>query len=229
MVPTPEPGDSRTFGYCSVSPRWSRSDLSRRKQQTVQEEMQAELNADWNTIAVYYREHGLPQFSRFITDMAVEWRKPFLKRAQGEQLLRLLRRGDHLVIAKAGSAFRNAREVTKTLHYLASKGIVVHVIDMRLNSQTEAGQAVTQAVLAVQKMQKRHLSLQRKATVAELKNQGKYCGGNRGYGFKLGEHGPVPDYAEIKVIDEIIRLRNGWGTEGYRKIGFPQIANMLNS
>ena len=103
----------RTYGYLRASPL----------EEDESPEAQAEI------IATYCHRIGRGLDDLFIDD-ALSGGLPLSEREGGKKLLLDLRKGDHLVVARADLMFRSFAELSRTLGAWAKRGVVVHLCDV---------------------------------------------------------------------------------------------------
>ncbi len=121
----------------------------------------ARANLDQQTYPVPVQEEELQRLWRAtVEDEGVQWAgvfsdraknsaKPLGNRTAGYALKLRLRAGDHVAMTKLDRAFRNVQEAAKQIQLWVDAGIVVHVIDLRLNTKTLAGKVVLGTLAAV--------------------------------------------------------------------------------
>src|SRR5438132_9472216 len=68
---------------------------------------------------------------------------PFLHRNAAYAMSVRLTAGDHVGMTRLNRAFRTMREAANQIGEWINRGIVVHVLDIGLNTSTEAGRKIT--------------------------------------------------------------------------------------
>jgi putative DNA-invertase from lambdoid prophage Rac len=152
-------------------------------------------------------------------DAAVSASKvPFLKRAAGGKLAAALAKGDHLVIAKLDRAFRDTRDAANTLARWREQGIVVHILDVRVDTGTPAGRLIVDILSAVAAWESRRIGERIRDAFRAMRAAGKSPNGYASLGYRLRGKTRAPDPRERKIMGEIVRLRDKGGLI-WREIG----------
>lgn len=184
-------------------------------------------------------------------DADVSRRVEFRKRPAAFQLLRFVRRGDHVVVTALDRLGCNGLDVTSTIKYLSDRAITIHILDNPMFSRFEPGNPMTELFVMVgamfSQMEMNSIRRRRKDVVNAAKRSGEWKGPEVPYGFMpLGKTVPTkhsitgklydrqlcaPDPVEREVIDECYRCWcAGWSVyelllvlnaKGVKRLGKP--------
>lgn len=133
------------YGYCRIS-----------KSRDVQV---YSLDAQTETINRYYKyKHpewlqklgvDIPLRLPLFKDVKVSGRNVnFEDRPAGGILMGRVRKGDHIIVAKADRAFRSTYDQTKTTEMFHKAGVTMHFVDMQVDTSTPVGQLFLTIVVA---------------------------------------------------------------------------------
>jgi putative DNA-invertase from lambdoid prophage Rac len=184
-----------TYGYARVS--------------TIRQADDGEsLPVQERTIGGYAMMHGLT-VDRVFVERGVSGSKPLRERPQGKALIDTLRPGDVVITPKLDRMFRSALDALDVLAKLKECGISLHMIDLGEDVTGNGISKLVFTILSAVAEAERDRIRERVATVkADQRGRGRYLGGTRPFGMRIGEDGalePVPE--EQAAIDHIRRLR----------------------
>jgi DNA invertase Pin-like site-specific DNA recombinase len=160
------------------------------------------------------------QWAGVFSDRATNSAKPLGNRTMGYALQLRLRAGDHVAMTKLDRAFRNVQEAAKQIQLWDDAGIVVHVIDLRLNTKTPAGKVVLGTLAAVAEFGRALRRERGRAVMNTEKIRKKMrtrkerikCVGRAALGFRLigapGRRVCVEDPEERAAMALIVTLRD---------------------
>lgn len=168
------------------------------------------LKAQTRDIDDYYQ--GLlkrkARWGRVYSDPAVSASKtPFAQRPNGAKLLEELRRGDHLIVAKLDRAFRDTLDLASTLKRLEERGVIVHLLDIRVDTSTACGRLIVDVVGAVAAWEAKRIGERMTAANRERRAQGVTVNGHRWLGYRLVGKKLVPDPKERALMAKVVKLR----------------------
>lgn len=87
---------------------------------------------------------------RIYRDPAVSGSKTVLRRRpQGSQLWRALKAEDHVIFAKLDRGFRSTKDCLYTLEEFSRRGVVVHLLDLAVDTSTPAGKLLITILAAM--------------------------------------------------------------------------------
>jgi len=134
---------------------------------------------------------------------------PFNERQTGQEIDRLLRKGDALVIPAQDCLFRTAADGVSLFQKFRKRGI--HVFSLDLNTDIIFGPQADLIQMVLQPLARSEISLlsdrvkkQKQAKRAES----RYLGGKVPFGFKIDKAGKlIPDQKQQVAIKKIIALK----------------------
>jgi DNA invertase Pin-like site-specific DNA recombinase len=202
----PKPRDpatpsGRTYGYVRASPI----------KDVESPEKQARI------IATYCRRIGR-QLDEVFSDDASSGGLPLTEREGGKRLLQNLRKGDHLVVARADLMLRSFADLGRTLGAWAELGVVVHLLDIPvgpLDPESAVYRHVIDTLVLFTRSTSRRISQRCREVSYDLKVQGRRNTRFARYGFRWEKRGefwflaPEPDEQRLCIQAAEMRL------EGY--------------
>ena len=108
----------------------------------------------------------------WLYDKAVSGSKPLADRPEGQKLWVLAQPGDHIVVSKLDRAFRSIIDGAQTIQLFKSKGIFLHVLDVRVDTSTSMGRFVVNVMLAFAQLQRDYVS-ERTQEVIRLRKENR--------------------------------------------------------
>jgi site-specific DNA recombinase len=148
---------------------------------------------------------------------------PFLRRPSGQRLDATVVRGDHIVIAKLDRAFRSLRDCAIMIDQWTARGVVVHVLDIGVATDTPLGQLLVGIMASVAQWESRRIGERIREAMAAKRAQGRSPNGRAPIGYRVGpDQMLLADHDMRKVVARIVRWRDR------HRVGFRQIAAVLN-
>lgn len=158
---------------------------------------------------IKYRGEELPPFGGFVQDIQ-SGGVPILKRKCGSSLANL-QCGDHLVIPRLDRAFRNIRDLVVTVDQWTKKGVVLHILDLNVDTSTPAGELFLNIMGVIAHFVRRRFGEQMSEVLRTLKAQGRKTGCKPPWGFRWdrvnGRKVVVPAPAERFAIKTFLKWR----------------------
>ena len=188
----------------------------------VSDEKQAASKGGTGISEEEQRQANLEFYERVLKPMGIVWsdtpfedaavsasKRKFAERPAGRQLLRVLRPGDHLVVAKSSRAFRNMQDCLNTEAMLRSYGVTVHCLDLPLDTTSNATARFSRNILAaVDQWYSDQLSERMLSLASHFRKTGRVTGGCRGrklYGYFWNEDNTLtPDPVERQVMEWVM-------------------------
>jgi len=170
------------------------------------------LEAQAKAIKDYCHSHGLT-LARVFRDEAVSAsRHPLSQRPQGAKLIGTAGPGDHVVIAKLDRAFRSLRDFATELDRWQRRGVVLHLLDLNIDSSTPVGKLIASVMAAVAEWEARRIGERIKAAYEVMRTRGLAPSGRASLGHALvrrrkGAPRLVADIAERKIMRRIVKMR----------------------
>ena len=198
----------RVFGYSRVST-------------AEQADEGASLNVQQQQIAGYCLMKGYELAEHFV-ERGVSGSTPLADRPEGKRLLATVGKGDIIVSAKLGRAFRSAADALATLEELKDQAVDLHLIDLGGSVVANGVSKMVFTILAAVAEGERDRIRERiRDARRHLTSQGIYNGGKRPFGVDIVLDGEirrmVPNETETKVIERMQAMRRDGAT--YRAIG----------
>lgn len=163
----------------------------------------ADCRANGLTLAKIFRDEAVSASRHRLPD-----------RPAGSKLLLEAGRGDHIVIAKLDRAFRSLRDFATELDRWQQRGVIIHLLDLRVDTSTPVGKLIASVMAAVAEWEAKRIGERIKAAHDIMRANGYAPNGWPTYGHKLkrrttGKGAPfrVPDIEERRVMSRIVKLR----------------------
>jgi DNA invertase Pin-like site-specific DNA recombinase len=172
-----------------------------------------------DSIANYCKSKGLPLEGAFFVDPATSGKKPVWDRPAGSQLMKAVRRGDHIVVAKLDRLTRSFVNFAMVLDQFERLGIILHIVDMGgvVDPSNPHMVAMVHMIGVFAEWERRIISIRTQEGLHTLKQEGGQTGANPPYGKKfvrrysrrLGRtiRVTVDNEVEIAVMDKLLELR----------------------
>lgn len=139
------------------------------------------------------------------TDAAVSGKIPLDKREAGRELLRRLKRGDHVIISRLDRMFRNTKDCLIILDEFVAKGVNLHVCDLAggcLDLTSPIGRLVITMIASVAQLERDWISQRTKAGLANKKRNHQQVSRFPGYGFKWERRRIEGKHVKVAVKDD---------------------------
>jgi hypothetical protein len=155
------------------------------------------------------------EWGRLRCDEATMGKLPLIQRTSGYGLISHLKPGDHVGMTRLNRAFPNQRQAVKQIDDWIEQGVIVHVLDFDLHTNTDDGRTIAVLRAAAQNegsvLRERFMgrinSPRVKALLASRPSRGKAVG-RAGYGFRLkgarGRKVLVEDLEERAIMALIV-------------------------
>ena len=161
---------------------------------------------------------GKAEWMGLYYDPATKGNFPFSERPKGREIFAALMPGDHLILPKIDRGFRSVHDGSITIHALHQRGVIVHIVDLRVDTTTPMGQFFLNTLLSMAQLERDFASQRTKEVLTALREADKpYCRsapiGWKIVGKKLGKRYHV-DYDERALVDAMQVLRDrGWSQD----------------
>jgi putative DNA-invertase from lambdoid prophage Rac len=206
LIPNTAENTRRVYGYCRVSTSGQAESGLSIDEQRIRLEARC-LENGWTLAHVY-------------VDAGVSGSIPLGKRPQGRGLLAALQAGDTVIASRMDRCFRSAFDALATIEGFKKRKIGLWLLDLGGDVSGNGISELTMTILAAVAQFERGLIRERiKDAKANLRRSRRHQGGNRPFGWQLGEasgHGRsrdlVPDPVEQQVIADIVAMREAGGT-----------------
>jgi site-specific DNA recombinase len=153
------------------------------------------------------KQHGL-SIGKVFRDPAVSAsRFAFLARDGGCELNRALRKGDHVVIAKLDRAFRSQRDCVLTCEAWMSRGVIVHMLDIGVDTDTPLGRMLIGILSTIAQWEAARIGERIRDANQSRRSQGRSTNGQRIHGYKICRGKLVPDKVERSIAKRMVAMR----------------------
>lgn len=201
------PADPRSYGCCRVSSdRQERSGLGLESQDAIIREY----------IERYVTPRGVT-FAEMSIDTISAYKKPFMLRPESGRICRMLREGDHLVVAKHDRMFRSMLDFGVCYNELVEKrGVILHVINLNFDTSKKEslifGKLLLGIFTAVAEYESAINAQRQRDANAIRRRQGRHIAGRAPLGFKVvgptGKRTLIPDEEARVTLRWIVDQRN---------------------
>lgn len=142
-------------------------------------------------------------------ERAVSGSKPFDTRPEGKRLTSILRSGDNVVCAKLDRMFRNAKDALTVSDDLRERNVNLHLLDLGGDVTNNGVSKMFFTIVAAFAEFERDRTAERILDIkSNEKEKGRYLGGSKPFGYKVGESGElILDEDEQKIIKNVVFLR----------------------
>ncbi len=139
------------------------------------------------------------------------------EREAGGQLVRTLRRGDHLVVTGLDRLASSCLRVGQILDQLRTRGVIVHSIDPAcvLEPHSELFGLLAQVVTRLAENERRSIGLRTSQAIASLKAEGKRFTRLAPYGYKWTRRGKETVMTPVPQEQELMRQAATFRLEGH--------------
>ena len=170
---------------------------------TAGQEVSIEAQSD--QILAYCRVRGLATPLAF-EDPATSSRRPFASRRAGGALVRTVRAGDHVVVAKLDRAWRSVTGCLTTVEHFSDLGVTLHLVDLggaSLDLSTAMGKLFLTMAAAFAEFERSCISERTKAGLAVVKARGQ----------RLGRTPWAETVRGAWTLPAVLRLRRALGSD----------------
>lgn len=137
-------------------------------------------------------------------------------RLEGQAMMLMVDRSDHVVVAQYRRAFRHLRDLANLLAVLEGRGAHLHILDLGVSPLTESGRTVLAALLVLAHADRAAAREKASAEMRRRRLTGKLVNGAPGLGYRLagpaGNRRRVPDEYEQQILAKIVAWRHGGHT-----------------
>lgn len=148
-----------------------------------------------------------------LEDVGVSGSVPFGKRPNGQRVLEILKKGDHLICSKLDRAFRSVSDCLKTAEELKKRGVHLHLLNLRVGEDAcinnGLGKFFMVVLAATAELEKNLIAERTREQKQTRKSQGLYIGGKLPWYQRKGEDGKVVDIpAKVRLVEKMRMLRS---------------------
>ena len=144
-----------------------------------------------------------------ITDTNTRWNQEFVDRERGKLLLEAMNPGDVLLCSRLERIASSSQEVLMLINLFSQRQIALHVVELGGNiTDPELTVGISRAVAIFAALEKRKSAERIKGVKQRQKQQGRYLGGSRPFGYMIHDNGRlIENPMEQKVLKRIFELK----------------------
>ncbi|HDR2832020.1 TPA: recombinase family protein [Enterobacter mori] len=117
--------------------------------------------------------------SKVFSDVNVSGSMMFSQRPEAQKLIRELKTGDTIIIAKLDRGFRDTADCLNTVKWLQKRNVTLRILDIALDVSTPIGEMILTIMASVATFERKRIAERIKDGFANGRKQGK------SYGYKL--------------------------------------------
>ena len=144
-----------------------------------------------------------------ITETNCRWNQEFVDRERGKLLLEAMNPGDVLLCSRLERIASSTQEVQMLVNLFSQRQIALHVVELGGDiTDPELTVSVSRAVAIFAALEKRKSAERIKGVKQQQKQQGRYLGGSRPFGYMIHDNGRlIENPMEQKVLKRIFELK----------------------
>ena len=144
-----------------------------------------------------------------ITETNCRWNQEFVDRERGKLLLEAMNSGDVLLCSRLERIASSSQEVQMLVNLFSQRQIALHVVELGGDiTDPELTVSVSRAVAIFAALEKRKSAERIKGVKQRQKQQGRYLGGSRPFGYMIHDNGRlIENPMEQKVLKRIFELK----------------------
>ncbi len=144
-----------------------------------------------------------------ITETGCRWNQEFVDRERGKLLLEAMNPGDVLLCSRLERIASSSQEVQMLVNLFSQRQIALHVVELGGDiTDPELTVSASRAVAIFAALEKRKSAERIKGVKQRQKQQGRYLGGSRPFGYMIHDNGRlIENPMEQKVLKRIFELK----------------------
>ena len=144
-----------------------------------------------------------------ITETNCRWNQEFVDRERGKLLLEAMNPGDVLLCSRLERIASSSQEVQMLVNLFSQRQIALHVVELGGDiTDPDLSVSVSRAVAVFAALEKRKSAERIKGVKQRQKQQGRYLGGSRPFGYMIHDNGRlIENPMEQKVLKRIFELK----------------------
>ncbi|MEC8804671.1 MAG: recombinase family protein [Pseudomonadota bacterium] len=144
-----------------------------------------------------------------ITETNCRWNQEFVDRERGKLLLEAMNPGDVLLCSRLERVASSSQEVQMLVNLFSQRQIALHVVELGGDiTDPELTVSASRAVSIFAALEKRKSAERIKGVKQRQKQQGRYLGGSRPFGYMIHDNGRlIENPMEQKVLKRIFELK----------------------
>lgn len=162
------------------------------------------------------------EWAGFYYDSAISGNLPFSEREKGRYIWAALRPGDHIIFPKVDRGFRSVADGSITITALHQRGVVVHIVDLNVDTQSPLGQFFLNVLMSMAQLERDFARTRTKEVLDSLQEANlPYCR-SAPIGWKIAGEKPNKryhvDFEERRLCDAMAELHaKRWSQEDITK------------
>ncbi|MED5311177.1 MAG: recombinase family protein [Pseudomonadota bacterium] len=144
-----------------------------------------------------------------ITETNCRWNQGFVDRERGKLLLEAMNPGDVLLCSRLERVASSSQEVQMLVNLFSQRQIALHVVELGGDiTDPELTVSASRAVAIFAALETRKSAERIKGVKQRQKQQGRYLGGSRPFGYMIHDNGRlIENPMEQKVLKRIFELK----------------------
>ena len=144
-----------------------------------------------------------------ITETNCRWNQEFIERDRGKLLLEAMNPGDVLLCSRLERIVSSSQEALMLINLFSQRQIALHVVELGGDiTDPDLSVSVSRAVAIFAALEKRKSAERIKGVKQRQKQQGRYLGGSRPFGYMIHDNGRlIENPMEQKVLKRIFELK----------------------
>tara|TARA_Y100000385_G_C13037960_1_gene613911 strand:+ start:562 stop:1257 length:696 start_codon:yes stop_codon:yes gene_type:complete len=171
-------------------------------------EFSACLQSEELEINTYCLEKGW-YLARSFADLGCNLKDEFSTRPSAVEMLKCLKPGDAVLCSQLQRIFTNSEEVVKSLKIFSTLDVALHVLDLGGSILNETdGVLFPRVAESFAMLEKRRSKERIKKVKKRQKDEGRYLGGSRPFGFLIHDNGRlIENPMEQRIVKTIFSLK----------------------
>lgn len=144
-----------------------------------------------------------------LKDLNCNWSHEFSRREAGKRLLSLVQAGDVIVCSKLERICSSSHEVIKLVAKLTQMSVQLHIVELGGDiTDPELNVSFTKVANLFSALEKRKSAERIKGVKQRQRQQGRYLGGSRPFGYMIHENGRlIENPMEQRMLRKIVDLK----------------------
>ena len=187
------------YAYCRTSELEDSMDQSR---------LNRILESELLGIQTYCLQKGW-YMTQTITETNCRWNQEFVDRERGKLLLEAMNPGDVLLCSSLERIASSSQEALLLINLFTQRQVALHIVELGGDiTDRELTVSVSRGVAIFAALEKRKSAERIKGVKQRQKQQGRYLGGSRPFGYMIHDNGRlIENPMEQKVLKRIFELK----------------------
>jgi len=172
------------------------------------DDFSAHLQSEELAINTYCLQKGW-FLAKVFSDLSCTVKDGFSSRPSAREMVGCLNRGDVVICSQLLRIFTHSEEVVRSVKVFASLGVSLHILDLggSLLNETD-GVSFSKLAESFAALEKRRSKERIKKVKKLQKDEGRYLGGSRPFGFSIHDNGRlIENPMEQRIVKTIINLK----------------------